>query len=57
MSFVVLISAEFTPIQLGFGFTLVGVGGLLGINRSVAAEALGDAVRTGALTKFVRTSG
>ena len=53
MSFVVLISAEFTPIQLGFGFTLVGVGGLLGINRSVAAEALGNAVRTGALAHLL----
>ena len=27
-SFVIVISAEFTPIQLGFGFTLNGVGGL-----------------------------
>ncbi|MGC4070212.1 MAG: hypothetical protein QM784_37240 [Polyangiaceae bacterium] len=48
-SFVVVIIAEFTPIQLGFGFTLLGVGGLLGINRTVNEDALGDAVRTGSL--------
>jgi hypothetical protein len=53
MSFVVVISAEFTPIQLGFGFTLVGVGGILGINRSIAAEALSNAVRTGALAHLL----
>ena len=34
-SLVVIISAEgFTPIQLGFGFTLTGIGGLLAINRT-----------------------
>jgi hypothetical protein len=48
-SFVIVISAEFTPIQLGFGFTLLGVGGLIGINRSVVSDALGDAVRSGSL--------
>ena len=35
-SLVVIIAAEgFPPIQLGFGFTLTGIGGLLGINRTV----------------------
>ena len=29
-SLAVVISAEFTPIQFSFGFTLMGVGGLLG---------------------------
>ena len=48
-SFVIVIVAEFTPIQLGFGFTLIGVGGLLGINRSVNSDALSAAVRTGSL--------
>ena len=33
-SLLVVLAAEFTPaIQLSFGFTLVGVGGLVGINR------------------------
>jgi len=48
-SFVIVIIAEFTPIQLSFGFTLLGIGGLLGINRSVNEKGLADAVRTGSL--------
>ncbi len=40
-SLVLLIFVEgFTPIQLGFGFTLTGIGGLLGINRTFAEEEL-----------------
>jgi hypothetical protein len=53
VSFVVVIVAEFTPIQLGFGFTLLGVGGLLGLNRSMNEQALGDAVRTGSLAHLL----
>ena len=34
-SLLIIITAEFPPIQLGFGFTLIGVGGLLGLNRTV----------------------
>lgn len=48
-SFVVVISAEFTPIQLGLGFTLIGVGGLVGINRSLNSKGLSNAVRAGSL--------
>ena len=48
-SFVIVIVAEFTPIQLGFGFTLLGVGGLVGVNRTINEQALGDGVRTGSL--------
>src|SRR5262249_29633283 len=48
-SFVIVIVAEFTAIQLGFGFTLLGVGGLLGVNRTVDTQGLSDAVRTGSL--------
>jgi hypothetical protein len=40
---------EIPAIQLGFGFTLSGVGGLAGINRGIDPEALGDAVRSGSL--------
>lgn len=43
------LSATFTGLQLGFGFTLNGVGGLIGINRGVDLEALSDGVRSGAL--------
>jgi len=52
-SFAIIISAEFTPIQLGFGFTLLGVGGLVGINRTVNVEALGTAARTGSLAHLL----
>lgn len=45
-SFVIVISAEFTPVQLGFGFTLLGVGGLIGINRTLDQEALRGAIRS-----------
>jgi hypothetical protein len=48
-SFVILISAEFPPVQLGFGFTLNGVGGIIGINRRVDAKALAEKVASGAL--------
>ncbi len=43
------LSARFTGLQLGFGFTLNGVGGLVGVNRGVDEDALGAAVRSGAL--------
>lgn len=39
-SFLLIITTEFTPIQLGFGFTLNGVGGLAGINRTMVLDAL-----------------
>ena len=40
---------ELPAIQLGFGFTLNGVGGVAGINRGIDTEALGSAVRAGTL--------
>jgi hypothetical protein len=52
-SFVMVISAEFTPVQLSFGFTLNGVGGLVGVNRGLVADALGDAVRRGSLNHLL----
>ena len=49
-SLLIIITAEFgTGIQLGFGFTLLGVGGLLGLNRTMRLDALMEGVRTGAL--------
>lgn len=41
----IIITAEFTPIQLGFGFTLNGVGGLLALNRRVDIERLRTGIR------------
>lgn len=48
-SLLAIVSAEFTPIQLGFGFTLNGVGGMLGVHRTVSVEALRTGVRSGSL--------
>jgi hypothetical protein len=40
-SMLVIIGVQFSPpIQLSFGFTLSGVGGLIGINRTMEIEAL-----------------
>jgi hypothetical protein len=47
-SLLIIITAEFgTGFQLGFGFVLLGVGGLLGLNRTMKLEALGQGIRTG----------
>ena len=48
-SFLIIISAEFTPIQLGLGFTLNGVGGLAGINRTIDTDGLLATVKRGDL--------
>jgi hypothetical protein len=48
-SLLIIITAEFPPIQLGYGFTLLGVGGLLGLNRTVVFDALRAGVRDGSL--------
>jgi hypothetical protein len=49
-SMLIIITVEFgTGIQLGFGFTLLGVGGLIGIHRIVKIEPLAAGVRTGAI--------
>ncbi|OLR92890.1 DUF6603 domain-containing protein [Actinokineospora bangkokensis] len=48
-SLLLIVSAKFTPVQLGFGFTLNGVGGLIGVNRSIDTEALRSGLRTGSL--------
>ena len=39
-SFILIITFELPPIQLGFGFTLNGVGGLGGVNRTINTTAL-----------------
>lgn len=52
-SLLVIISGEFTPIQLGLGFTLVGVGGLVGLNRGVLLDVLRDGIRTGSVDSIM----
>jgi len=48
-SLLLIISGEFVPIQLGYGFTLNGVGGLLGLNRTMSLEGLQNGVRAGSI--------
>ncbi|MEP6984269.1 MAG: DUF6603 domain-containing protein, partial [Chloroflexota bacterium] len=53
-SLLIIITAEFaTGIQLGFGFTLLGVGGLLGLNRTMNLQALAEGVKNGALNNIM----
>ncbi|MCI0390505.1 MAG: hypothetical protein MOB07_17310 [Acidobacteria bacterium] len=53
-SLLIIITAEFgSGIQLGFGFTLLGVGGLLGLNRTVQMQPLMEGIRTGAVESIM----
>lgn len=45
-SLLVIVAAELPAIQLSFGFTLNGIGGLLGANRTMNVDALRAGVRT-----------
>jgi hypothetical protein len=50
----VLLSAEgFAPVQLPFGFTLNGVGGLLGVNRTANVDALRTGVKGHTLDRIL----
>jgi hypothetical protein len=49
-SMLLIITVEFgSGIQLGFGFTLIGVGGLIGVHRTALIDPLAQGVRTGAI--------
>jgi N-acetylneuraminic acid mutarotase len=50
-SLLIVLTAEFGAggIQLGFGFTLLGVGGILGLNRRMDFAALAEGVASGAV--------
>lgn len=52
-SLLIIISAEFQPVQLGYGFTLNGVGGLLGLNRTVKIDVLRQGIKTNALASVL----
>lgn len=52
-SLLILITADIPPVQLGFGFVLTGIGGLLGINRQAKMDELGATVRTGSLSSVL----
>jgi hypothetical protein len=53
-SLLIIITVEFgTPFQLGYGFTLNGVGGLLGLNRTMRLEEIAAGVRSGSITNVM----
>lgn len=49
----VLLRAEFPPIQVGFGIALSAVGGLLGLNRRVEVDALRRRFAAGAAGRIL----
>jgi hypothetical protein len=52
-SFLLIITFDFPPIQLGFGFTLNGVGGLGGVNRTMSIDALHAGYRAHTLNSIL----
>jgi hypothetical protein len=52
-SLLALIDADFPPIQLGWGFTLNGVGGLLAVHRTASVDALRAAVKSGKISSIL----
>jgi hypothetical protein len=54
-SFLVIIGATFPPpgIQLGFGFAITGVGGIVGVGRRVDRDALTRSVQDGTAASFL----
>ncbi|MGW3417461.1 DUF6603 domain-containing protein [Streptomyces phaeochromogenes] len=49
-SLLIVLTGEFgSGIQLGYGFTLLAVGGLIGLNRGMNLQALVEGVRTGSI--------
>ena len=53
-SLLIIITADFgAGIQLSFGFTLLAVGGLLGLNRTMLFQPLMDGVRSGSMQSIM----
>ncbi|MBX3671219.1 MAG: hypothetical protein KF778_22715 [Rhodocyclaceae bacterium] len=53
-SLVILVTAEgFTPIPVGLGFTLTGIGGLVALHRTVRTDVLRDGLKTGTLNSVL----
>ena len=52
-SFLLILTFDMPPIQLGFGFTLNGVGGLLGVNRTMSLDALHAGLRAHTLNSVL----
>jgi hypothetical protein len=57
-SLLIIITVEFTPgIQLGMGFALIGLGGLIGLNRTMLLEPLMQGVRSGTISSIMFPQG
>lgn len=52
-SMLIIVTVEFTPIQIGFGFSLNGVGGLAGFNRTMRLDALRDGIKNRTLDSIL----
>ena len=53
-SLLIILTADFGDgLQLGFGFTLLAVGGLLGLNRTMLFQPLMDSVRTNSIQSIM----
>ncbi|HMF92866.1 MAG TPA: DUF6603 domain-containing protein [Vicinamibacterales bacterium] len=53
-SLIVFITAEdFRPIPLGLGFTLLGIGGMVGVNRTFDEKALREGLKNGTLATLL----
>lgn len=53
-SLIVFITAEdFRPVPLGLGFTLLGIGGMVGVNRTFDQEVLRQGLKNGTLATLL----
>ncbi len=52
-SLLIIITAEFPPIQLGYGFTLSGVGGLIGVHRTMVIDVLRAGIKNRTLDSIL----
>ena len=49
---IIIFAEDFTPIPLGYGFTLNGIGGLLGVNRTVVVDVLRAGIKNQLFSYF-----
>jgi hypothetical protein len=52
-SLLLIITAQLPPIQLGFGFTMTGIGGLLGVQHTINSSAISAGLASGSLDSFL----
>lgn len=52
-SFLLIVTFDLPPIQLSFGFTLNGAGGLFGVNRTMSIDALRAGLRAHTLNSIL----